>query len=366
VLAPLQGPRLILFRVESSPVVALRLSFPVPERPGEAGAGRALLHAALDRAAPLARQVGARVEGSRTLHGISLTVSGTAADLDHLAWILRQALREPDLAELRTALDRLRGEVERDQETPAGLLQTRLRETVAPGTPPLYGSPASVAALTPSRVLELRSRVVRREHITVVVAGSIPVEVALAALQDVGLAGDPPAETPEPPPGAVAPRPPRAQVLRQWYGEAYPTGPDDPSAAVAARLMAGALQDRTGRLETWVELWELGGRGALVVTGAAYPGDAAALRDRIRGLRGRVAAGLTEEAVSAAVNGLRRETLLAARHPTGLAELVGYHLDATDDPSGTRIFLERLEAIRPADVAAFLADGAPLTAEVRP
>jgi hypothetical protein len=363
------GPRLVHFNSPGTDVASLRLSFPVAESSAEAGAGRVLLLAALERVEPIAARVGARIDGVRTLQGLSYTVSGPSAVFDHLAWLLREAVRLPDEGAVERALGRVRIEAERERETPAGVLVSRLREGIAPEIPPSSGSTASLQGMTAGVVRDVWARTHVRERMAVVASGPLPVEVLLAGILDAGVPAGGGGDTTSRSLPAVR-EGTRAQVLRSWYGEAYAVGtPDDPRTAVAARLMAERLRSLPGRVEAGAELWELGGRAALVVTGAAYPSDATAMRRRIQGLRQEVASGLTPDAVARVVATLRRETLLAARSPTGLVSVVGYHLDATGDPAGARHFLDALEAVDVAAISTLLAElgsRPAVTADVRP
>lgn len=363
------GPRLIHFEAPGTAVASLRLSIPLTESPAEAGAGRVLVMAALDRVDPLARRVGARIEGVRTFHGIAYTVTGPSAAFDHLAWLLRELVREPDQGGIEGAVGRLRVELEQGGETPLGVLDTRLREGVAPGLPPLSGSPASLAGLNWTRVRDVWGRSHLREAMTVVAAAPVPVEVLLAGILDAGVpegnGGDAAASAPVASGARV-----RSQVLRSWYGEAYPIDTaDDPRSAVAARLMASRMESMPGRVEAGVQLWELGGRAALVVTGAAYSGDAAAMRRAIQGIREEVTRDLQPDDVERVVGDLRAETLLGARSNRGLVAVVGYHVDATGDPRGAQLFLASLASLDHASLSAFLQDllqRTPVVADVRP
>lgn len=363
------GPRLVHFRTPGTEVASLRVSIPVRESDPEAGGARVLLEAALERTAPLAARVGARVEGVRTLQGIAYTISGPSAVFDHLAWLLREAVREPDPAGIRRALEGVRVDAERERETPAGVLLARLREGVSPDLPPFSGSPASLQAMTPEVIQGLWGRTHVREGMTVVAAGPLPVEVLLAGILDAGVPSGGGVEAPSHTLPEVRDRT-RAQVLRSWYGEAWTVGtPDDPRTAVVARLMAERLRSLPGRVEAGAELWELGGSAALVVTGAAYPPDAVAMRRRIQGLRQEVSDGLEAGEVARVVATLGRETLLAARSPTGLVSVVGYHLDATGDPAGARHFIDALSTVDVPGVTALLSElgqRPAVTADVRP
>lgn len=363
------GPRLIHFEAPGTAVASLRLSIPLTESSGESGAGRVLVLAALDRVEPLALRVGARIEGVRTFHGLAYTVTGPSAAFDHLAWLVRELVREPGQVGIEAAIGRLRVALEQGGETPAGVLDTRLREGVAPGLPPLSGSPASLAALDWPRVRDVWSRSHLRDVMTVVAAAPVPVEVLLAGILDAGVpaggGGDVGTSTP-----VRARERVRSQVLRSWYGEAYPIDvADDPRSAVAARMMASRMQSLPGRVEAGVQLWELGGRAALVVTGAAYSGDAVAMRSTIQGIRGEVAREVRPGEVERIVGDLRAETLLGARSNRGLVSVVGYHLDATGDPRGAELFMESLASLDEASVSAFLQDllqRTPVVADVRP
>lgn len=363
------GPRLIHFEAPGTAAASLRLSIPLGEAPAEAGSGRVLVLAALERVRPLAHRVGARIEGVRTFHGIAYTVTGPSAAFDHLAWLVRELVREPDQAGISGALARLRVELEQGGETPSGVLESRLREGVAPELPPLSGSPATLAALDWTRVREVWRRSHLREVMTVVAAAPVPVEVLLAGILDAGVPEGGGGEGGAPPPPRSGQRV-RSEVLRSWYGEAYPIDTaDDPRSAVAARMMAARLESLPGRVEAGVQLWELGGRAALVVTGAAYSGEASTMRRTIQGIREGVTRDVTPGEVEQIVGDLRAETLLGARSNRGLAAVVGYHLDATGDPLGAQVFLESLAALDHAAMSAFLQDllqRSPVVADVRP
>jgi len=363
------GPLLVHFEAPGTSVASLRLSLRLSESPHEAGAGRILVGAALDRVEPLALRVGARIEGVRSFHGISYTVSGPSAAFDHLAWLLRELVREPEQAGVGRALERLRSTEEGGRETPAGVLDTRLREGIAPGVPPLSGTAASLAGMSFPLVRDLWSRTHTRGGMTVVAAAPVPVEVLLAGILDAGMpdgGGGPPI----PATSAGTPSRARSQVLRSWYGEAYRIDtPDDPRSAVAARLMAQRLRSLPGRVEAGVQLWELGGSAALVVTGAAYPGDAAAMRRTIQGIREEVASRSDPLDVRRIIEEIRGETLLGARGNRGLVSVVGYHLDATGDPAGAQTFLDVLAGLDETSVGSYLRElltKTPVVADVRP
>ena len=364
------GPRIAKLSMPGSELVALRISIPVQETLAEAGAGRVLEALGVERALARATPLGVTVEGARTQWGISYTVVGTRPDFDFLAYLLREAVAEPQASEADFERRRLalRSEALRTLETPAGRLAAELRAAADPGTPPMEGTPASLDRLMPSVIRGLWGRTHRPEDMTVVVAGDIPDELLLAAFRDM----------PEPSSGAVpgpsgtAPPDPRGstQVLRHWSAEAYLVGDAyNAHAPVVALLIADRLRAESETFEAEVQLWETKSGHAIVVLAAAYPGGAVRMRSRVRSVLSETRSALTAEIVRGSVARVRHRFLHDARTPAGLVSLVGQHMDATDESDSARSFLDALDAVTMESTRAFfvrLEARTPLRAEVRP
>ncbi len=362
-------PRVVLYRTGTSDVVTLRLSVPLEEAPEEAGAGQLLRRLAQDRMDALASRVGAQVRVIR--HGTALVyeVSGSAADLDFLGWILREGVRAPEEGRFQEIRREALADVARRLETPQGVLALRVREALSPGAPPPHGTTSALERMDAARLASVWARSHRLDQSHLVVVASLPTEVLLASLVDLGLpeAGPDPVLPPLPPTGEPRPRP---EVIRFWLAEAWPVeGGRDPRALVAVRLLTETIRDRPGDYELGVELWEVGRRWALVLSGAAYPRAQQAMRTRLQGLLRETSGRVTDEAVRTHAAEVRRDLLNSARTPWGLAELVGQALDLGETPQEVEGFLETLARMEAADLRRFL-DGlaatTPVREEVRP
>jgi len=367
-----EGPQLVLFTDPGASVTALRLSLTLEEDPDEAGAARILQAHGLQRVRSAANSVGATVTASRTPWGISYTVVGPQLHFEYLAWILRQVVAEPDLQRVQflRAREEVSADVERTVETPLGALADRLWSQISPGQPLPAGSHASLQRLTPSSVRAFWERTHRPDRMTVLAAGPVSADPLIAAFKDLSESATPSVG------GAADARPipvderGRTQVLRRWYGQAYAVGdPTDPRAEVVA-LLAGARLGNGGQgYEAGVELWELGQRRVLAVTGAAHGRNASAMQARIRGLVGETRDALTPDAATTAASALRFQMLASARTPEGLVTLVGRHHDATGDPGAAGEYLTDIENITADSLGQLLASmeaAGPVTAEVRP
>ncbi len=345
VLLPPDGPRAVVLEAPGAPVLALRLHIPFREGGSEAGAGEILRRIGLERGRNVAHRVGARLEGGRTATGIVYTVTGPPSDFDHLVWVLRTAISEPDVPTFNEVRDDLRQELERRGETPTGTLAALLRIRAVPQIPPVEGTSTSLASLTHVQLLERWRETHRRDALSVVVVGPVPPEAILAGLQDLGR--PPPAEevpTELEEPESAAPEPSvEPEVIRHWYGEAYRGfQADDPRTLVAAKLLAFQLREGASAYEVGVDLWEVGEEVVFLVSGAAYAGDAGALRSRVQGIRSETLESLTDERVSTAVTEARRDVLGSIRTPWGMAELVGKRMEGGGGPEAGSRFLERL------------------------
>lgn len=369
VLRPPGGPVVAIVETPGSGVAAARVTVSLREGPSEAGYAKVLERLALERMRTVARRLGARVDASRTPWGVTYTAVGAEADFEHLAWILREAVAQPDpepvhfertRAEVQTEVDRLR-------ETAHGALLAWLRDRAFPTLPALEGTEATLDSLTVDGLREFWARTHQRSAMRVVVAGALPSEAIQVAFAHVGA----PESRRAPPPedGASGFEDPDPEVLRSWYGEALLAGPSgDPHPTIVARLAAELLAEADG-YETWVELWEMEEWKVLVLTGAAYPSAAERMRRHVRSVVPSLETSLSEEMVERARSRIRRETLRSARSPWGLVAVIGRHFDATDDPGGAQRFLEALDEVDRDSVVAFLGElmeRTPIRAEVRP
>jgi predicted Zn-dependent peptidase len=370
VLSPPGGPRLVLLGTPGSGIAALRLHVPLEEAPAEAGVGRLLEELARDRMEGLARPVGARVSVSRTPWGLAYAAEGAVADVEYLAYLLREAVRRPEVADVpfSRAKRRLAEAAARARETPSGRLSDRLRSALDPTTPPPQGTPATVAALDAGRLLEAWRRSHRPDRMTLVASAGVVPEVILAATRGLGSDGPAPPPLDAPPP--TEDRSLRTQSLRRWYGRAWSGGrPASPVGPVAALLVAEALEESGGDFETTLQLRALRHRWALLALGAAYRADVPAMRAAVDGAVAGALSRLTRAGVSRAAARLRRDLLFRTRTPLGLVEAVGWAMEASGDPTAAARRLAALDTLDAETVRTYLeelAAGPAVTAEVRP
>ena len=370
VVAPPVGPRIVRLPTPGASVVSMRLFIPLREGPAEAGAARILQVLGTESAQAVASQVGARVQGSRTPWGIAYTVTGATSDADFLAFTLRNAVSDPAgrRVDFGQAVDALEAEVERQQETPGGRVAAQLRSQAAPSSPPLGGTPGSLGRLTLADVRGLWARTHQAEHMTLVVAGDVPLEVLLASFQSIGAPSSGavgPSEAPVSEPSRPAP-----QVIRHWFGEArLVSDASDPRAEVAALLVARSLEASGGRFEAEVQLWQLPEAKVLAIVGAAYSQGRQEMVGRVQSAVSATATALTESAVGDAVSEIRTDLLMGARTPPGRASLVGLLMEASGEATAAADLLRRLDAVTIGSIRTFLeglAGTTPLRAEVRP
>ncbi len=370
VLTPPGGPRTVMVHAEGTAVIALRLHIPVAEAPSEAGAGEILRRMGVGRAFSVADQVGARLEASRTATGITYTVTGPGADFDHLVWVLRTATAHPGLQRFQQVRSELRSELEGHRETAAGVLARTLRTRAAPSSPPPEGTLATLQGMEHETLLGIWRRTHRRDALTLVLVGTVAPEAALAALMDLGSSGGEEAEEAHLTADLPQEPTPDPEVIRHWYGEAYPVPDvDDPRALVAAVLFSERLRSTPGNFEVGVELWEVDDRTLLAFTGAAYPRSASALRARIEGLREEVASEVSSESVERARLRLWRDLLHQTQTPWGLANLMGRWMELSGDSGAAARYVEALENVDREAMEEFLralAAAASSTGEVRP
>lgn len=353
-LAPPGGARFYLYTTGTSDVVALRVSVPFREGPDEAGAGQILKTLAEDRMEAVASRIGARSRVVRSPDAMVYEVAGPAADMDFLAWVLREGLREPDASRFPQLQRSARIEAERRLETPEGALALRLRDRLSPSAPPLFGTLPALERMDPSRLRSLWERTHARDALTVIIVGNVSPEVVLASLTDLGIPSA--SNRSSPPGGAATGQPvPTPELIRHWVGEARRIpGGRDPRALVATRMIAETVRSNPGDYEIGVEMWELDRDWILVLSGAAYPRSRTAMNSRVQNILGETMDRVTDEDVRRHAAGLRAELLEAARTPWGLADVVGHAIDAGETPDRVQELLSEFAALRGGDIVRFL------------
>ncbi len=368
-LSPPGGPEVAIFRTASPHIISLRLSVPLHEERAEAGAGRFIQIQAEDRMRSLSDRIGARAEVRRTPQALVYQVSGAAAELDFLGWILREGLRAPSGQNFERVRRQIQVEHDRRLETPQGVLAARVRAALAPGTPSIYGTMGSINRIDPSRLAAIWDRSHRKQNARLVVVGRIPAELVLAVVSDLGISEGAAAD-PLPPGEDIGSPEPDPEILRAWAVEAHRllTG-DEAAGLVAGRWLAEHSRLSRDDFEVGVEIWDLGGSRALIVTGAAYPRSRQAMEARLAGLLDEAAALVTEDDVARLSDQLRTEIVMAGRTPWGLAELVGQAWDSGSGPEGVEALvagLDRLTRIEVVGLVQAMARGTPVREELRP
>jgi hypothetical protein len=371
------GPRAPALVVQPQPEAAL-----VAIRVTAATAGEPLaelaLHWLTDQALREgALRLGAQVEsghaGGRPVHA----VVGPATEFTALAELVRAALTggppaAGSLEAARVAAAAARAGVE---EVPDGLLRERLRAELDPVSA-ATGS-GGAAALSGDALPSLRSRVYAPGALLVVVVGGVTAAEALAALGSWPAASRsgapqrraaaPEAERDESDPG-VEPgnrAVPAPEVNAPWAGVALPVPELAPAVvAVTAEVLQmhmSAVELRQGRAEFW---WLRTGPAVVLIGAAEVQASGAGNRGRragdgpaavLRAFPAEAATLLTPEAVATAKRRLRRELLLAARTPQGLAAVLGEFTAWSGDAGAAAAFHEALGRVQPRAVAAALA-----------
>ena len=368
VLIPPGGPEIAIFRGVRPEVVSLRLSFPLAEVGGEAGAAQFLQRQALARMQPVAARIGARAEVHRTPQGLVYQVSGTLADLDFLGWILQTGLQAPDATQMEETRRAMQVENDRRMETPEGVLAARVRADLAPELPSVFGTSGTVARIDVVQLRSIWERTHRADRARLVVAGRVTPELALALALALALPGGVP---PDYPPGAD-PGSPRAepQVNRHWIVEGYRLqATEEVAGLVAGQWLAEDVRAAEHDFEVGVEIWDLGGARALVLTSAAFPRSAGAQRIWIDQAFEDAASRITDADVTRLAGAVRTQIAMAARTPWGLAELVGQAWDAGNGPEGVELLLADLETLTGAQVSQLfraLAAASPVRQELAP
>lgn len=369
VLAIPGGPELAVVRAAAPEVASIRVAIPLAEGATEAGAGFLLAAEADARMRALAERIGASAEARRTSHAVVYHVAGAVSELDHLASILREGMGPPGAALSEASLRRLRAEHERRIETPRGVLAVRLRQALAPSAPSVFGTAGSLDRTSASRLLAVWDHTHLRGPARIVVVGSVPPELALLLVNDLGLRDEPAGPAPAGGDDTGTPLP-DPEVIRHWVALGYPIrGGDEAGALVAARFLGEEEEAGGGDFEVGIEIWEAGGGTSLVVTGAAYARSREEMEARLGSMFADAARSITEEDVRRLSDALRREILLAGRTPWGLAELVGQALDAGRGAAGADDLLGTLDALGAIEIIGLLGAldrAAPVREELRP
>jgi len=349
VLALPDRPTIAFVYREESPRVALRWFLPVSESDAQAGAAELLVKLADERARSHAQRVGASFDVQRTPRGIAYSVAGARVDLDHLFNVLRIASGPPesDPILIRRARESSLARLERDQESAERSLIARLSQSVCPGTPRRGGTAQSLTGLDAAALHSTWEETHRPDETsTLVIVGDVTLELVLASLPRLGTQSRPNRRA-----GRLyaPPRPERtdrAQVLRQWYGEAWPTGPaSDPRAVLAARLLGESVRTLDVPFDVTMEFVDAGCSTALLIAGGAYRQNRRLLRATVQGALAQTRDALSEEAVARAALDVRREVYARAVTEEGTAGLVGAFLEESGVDGPLRRFMEDLERL---------------------
>jgi hypothetical protein len=339
------GPLLVVREQSAPPLVAIRLSVPISEPPGLAGAGRVLQLLVADRARGEVERFGGELELSRTPGHLVYAIRGPATAFGEMVAVLKYAVAPPlGITRAPSALWlTARQEALVDFETPERLLRQRLERLLFPVHASVLSAP-DLEHLPGTAELEwFCRRWFRPSSMSVVIVGPVTLAEARAAFRG----------WPEPPrvrahpPGGGSPSgpPPRAEVMAPRAGLGYAGGAAEPAAlAIAAELIKEELP-ALGLRRASAELWWIGGRTALVVMGAAPPvgnGEGASLPTTLQlGVASAVA-----RATGADLDRVRRRLqhaiLMRARTPAGMAGAIGEFLDRTGEPKGVEEFLSAL------------------------
>jgi hypothetical protein len=362
-------PELHVFPRPGSGAATVRISFPIRESPDEAGGAQIIRRLADERMGSMARRFGAEARAQRTAEGLVYTVSGPASELDFLIRVLNEALRPPEGELFTTARRDQLAEVLRRQETPQGVLALRIRQGAGGSGVPLLGSAVALERMHAGMVSDLWRRTHGAPEARIVVVGDLGVEVALASLADLEFPQV--TQMPSPSSAAALPEPrPSPEIIRHWVARAWTLErPRDARGLVAVALLGDQVRTRSDDYELGAELWEIGGRWTVVLSGAAYPRNHQAMRNQLAGLLDAAAAGATPSRVEGHAARLRGDILRRTSTPWGYAEVVGEALDAGLESRSIRILLDDLVRMSADDLQALFTElrgRAPVQEELRP
>jgi len=318
----------------------------------------------------LADRIGADAQVHRTSRAMVYQVSGSVQDLDFLGWILRTGLAAPDESQFDSARRTAQIDLDQRRETPEGALAIRLLGQLSPGAAPLQGTRSTLERLDPGRVTALWARSHLRSEVRIVVAGRVDPILVLSTLSDLGLPMDGPTAQ-LPPSEAVEQSTGAPEVIRHWIalGHRLDSHGTHAEHLITARLLGEVLRESPGNYEAAVELWEVGRNRALVLSGAAFPGNRQPLFDRLNALPQQAIDEVTESRVDRISSQIRTELRNSAREPRGLAELVGQAWDMEGSPEAVGALLASLREVDPEGIQQLLdalQQAGPLTEEIRP
>lgn len=351
VVAPPGGPTLVLHSRSASPVTALRVRAPLQEGDDEVAAVELLRRAGLSRARGEAERLGIRVDAARTATGLAYTAVGSASELDHLVGVLRRALARPEPHEIQSAAQALLDWVEETRETPDGLLRERLRSR-ALGRPSPEEIRTALQDLRFGTVEEVWARSHLRTNLEVVAVGPHSPGTALASVRELG-EGEEPAPAGGTVPALRPDAPDEPQILRHWHGVAYAGESGDLRWSLAAALISRRARQADAPYELGVELVEAEDRMALLVMGAAYPGDQDQLEARLEGLAEELATSVSAPEVAEAREGLKGEWAAAVGTPWGMAEFLDVQRESGESTRSVAAALGELAELDEGDMRAF-------------
>ncbi len=317
----------------------------------------------------MARRVGAEARVQRTPDALVYMVAGPVSEVDFLVRILNEGFRPPEADRFAEVRRDQRAEVLRRQETPQGVLALRVRQGAGGSGVPLLGSAIALERMHAGVVTDLWRRTHRDAAARVVVVGDVEVEVALAALADLDLpsASDPPSP---PAGGPVAEIRSTPEIIRHWVARGWVLDrPRDARALVLVSLLGDQVRTRNGDYELGAELWDIGGRWTLVLSGAAYPRNHQAMRSQLAGLLEAAAGQVTTSRVEEHASRVRGDLLRRSSTPWGFGELVGDALDAGLEARSVQRVMDDLIRMTGDDVLALLTDlrgRTPVQEELRP
>ncbi len=345
------GPRVIHQELAEPPLVSLRLSLPVEEVPGLAGATRVLQELARARLAADAAKLGARLELEHASGHAIYAVIGPRESFEGMVDLLRRALGRPTLEPGAIAIARARVEQRALAwlEVPGARVRLGLLAALDPTGTTAATSPLP-DNLTANDLEWYWRRYFNPQRATVVVVGAVSREAALEAFRDWPT---PPSPGSRPRSAAGERELPAAEAVSNWAAVGWSAVDEDPAVLAVASLLVTERLRNAGLSRAEAELWWNAGGVSFVAIGAVpRRPDGARLATTLRTAILDATTDITAQAVADARNTLIRRLLLAARTPQGLAELIGRFHDRTGEPDGAMRFLEaigRVDAPRVAE-----------------